>query len=74
MPNGMMNGKPIPEPCDGAQEDATRPIRRRPLHDEVIERLRDMIVEGHLAAGERVNEADLCAQLGIGRASCRERV
>ena len=66
-----VNGKPVPEP-PGAEEPATRLIRRRPLHDEAAERLRDMIVEGHLAAGERVNEADLCAQLGISRTPLRE--
>ncbi len=48
------------------------PIRRRPLHDEATERLRDMIVEGRLAAGEWINEADLCHQLQISRTPLRE--
>lgn len=51
---------------------ATPPIRRRPLHDEVTERLRDMIVEGELAPGARVNEAALCEQLGVSRTPLRE--
>src|SRR4051794_3389282 len=33
-------------PNAGAEEPATGLIRRRPLHDEAAERLRDMIVEG----------------------------
>jgi DNA-binding GntR family transcriptional regulator len=69
--SNAVNGNPTPEP-PGAEQPATRLIRRRPLHDEAAERLRDMIVEGHLAAGERVNEADLCAQLGISRTPLRE--
>jgi DNA-binding GntR family transcriptional regulator len=48
------------------------PISRRPLHDEATERIRDMIVEGRLAAGEWVNEAELCEQLQISRTPLRE--
>jgi DNA-binding GntR family transcriptional regulator len=48
------------------------PIRRRPLHDEATERIRDMIVEGRLAAGEWINEAELCQQLQISRTPLRE--
>jgi DNA-binding GntR family transcriptional regulator len=48
------------------------PIRRRPLHDEAIERIRDMIVEGRLAAGEWINETELCQQLQISRTPLRE--
>ena len=48
------------------------PIRRRPLHDEATERIRDMIVEGRLAAGEWINETELCQQLQISRTPLRE--
>jgi DNA-binding GntR family transcriptional regulator len=48
------------------------PIRRRPLHDEATERIRDLIVEGRLAAGEWINEAELCQQLQISRTPLRE--
>lgn len=47
-------------------------IRRRPLHDEATERMRDMIVEGRLAAGEWINETELCQQLKISRTPLRE--
>lgn len=47
-------------------------IRRRPLHDEASERIRDMIVEGRLAAGEWINENELCQQLQISRTPLRE--
>jgi len=48
------------------------PIRRRALHDEATERIRDMIVEGRLAAGEWINETELCQQLQISRTPLRE--
>ena len=48
------------------------PIRRRPLHDEATERIRDLIVEGRLAAGEWINESELCQQLQISRTPLRE--
>jgi len=50
------------------------PIRRRPLHDEATERIRDLIVEGRLAAGEWINEAELCKQLQISRTPLREAI
>lgn len=53
--------------------EATR-IERRPLHKEVIDQLRDRIVQGELAAGARLNERVLCAQLGISRTPLREAI
>jgi len=48
------------------------PIARRPLHEEVAERLREMITEGLLAPGVRLNERVLCAQLQVSRTPLRE--
>jgi DNA-binding GntR family transcriptional regulator len=48
------------------------PIVRRPLHEEATDRLRDLIVQGHLAAGARLNERLLTAQLGLSRTPLRE--
>jgi DNA-binding GntR family transcriptional regulator len=53
---------------------AITPIGRRPLHEEAVERLRDMIVQGRLNAGERLNERLLCEQLGISRTPLREAI
>ena len=47
-------------------------ISRRPLHEEATDRLRDMIVQGRLASGERLNERLLTAQLGLSRTPLRE--
>ncbi|MGI9424932.1 MAG: GntR family transcriptional regulator [Hyphomicrobiaceae bacterium] len=49
-------------------------IQRRTLHDEVVDRMRDMIIEGHLAADERINETELCRQLGVSRTPVREAI
>lgn len=48
------------------------PIQRRPLHEEATDRLRDLIVQGRLAPGERLNERLLTAQLGLSRTPLRE--
>jgi len=48
------------------------PILRRPLHEETADRLRDLIVQGRLVAGHRLNERLLTAQLGVSRTPLRE--
>jgi DNA-binding GntR family transcriptional regulator len=53
---------------------AVSPISRRPLHEETVDRIRDLIVQGRLAPGERLNERVLCAQLGISRTPLREAI
>lgn len=45
---------------------------RRPLHAEAADRLRDMIVEGELAPGERIREQAVCTRLGLSRTPLRE--
>lgn len=47
-------------------------IERRPLHEIVADRLRDMIVEGGLVSGTVIPEMDLCARLGVSRTPIRE--
>jgi DNA-binding GntR family transcriptional regulator len=42
------------------------------LHDKILERLRDYIVEGNLADGARVPERELCVKFGISRTPLRE--
>lgn len=48
------------------------PISRRPLHEEALDRLRDLIIHGELASGVRLNERELTAQLGVSRTPLRE--
>ena len=49
-------------------------ISRRYLHDEVVQRLRELIMAGELAPGSRINELDLCERFGISRTPLREAV
>lgn len=48
------------------------PILRRPLHEEAADRLRDLIVQGQLPPGARLNERLLTGQLGVSRTPLRE--
>jgi DNA-binding GntR family transcriptional regulator len=47
-------------------------IQRRPLHDEIVEKLREMIGEGELEPGARVPEKLLCVRFGVSRTPLRE--
>lgn len=47
-------------------------IVRRSLHDELVARLRDMIVDGALKAGQKIPEAELCAKFAVSRTPMRE--
>lgn len=54
-------------------EPASRSAIQRPaLHLEVVERLLDMITDGSLAPEERINEREICEQLGVSRTPLRE--
>jgi DNA-binding GntR family transcriptional regulator len=61
-------------PRTAARRPAAAIARPKPLHEAVVERLRDMIVEGDLAAGERLNDAKLAALLNVSRTPIREAI
>lgn len=48
------------------------PIARASLHRELVDRLRDLIVEGDLAPGARVSERLLCGRFAVSRTPLRE--
>ena len=52
--------------------DGVTSISRTSLHDELTDRLRNMIVEGLLVAGDKVPERELCEKLGVSRTPMRE--
>lgn len=56
------------------RQESLLPIARQPLHMQVANAVRDMIIEGHLAAGASVNESKLCADLGVSRTPMREAI
>ncbi|WP_170167077.1 GntR family transcriptional regulator [Paracoccus methylarcula] len=49
-----------------------RPLRRRALHAEAVEILREMIINGELLPGSRLIEAELCKLFAISRNPLRE--
>jgi DNA-binding GntR family transcriptional regulator len=58
---------------DAPPEDDLR-INRHTLHGELVERLRDMIIEGKLLPAARVNESQLGLRLGVSRTPLREAI
>ena len=47
-------------------------ITRHPLHEEAADRLRELIVQGRLGPGTRLNERLLCVQFGVSRTPLRD--
>lgn len=49
-------------------------ITRVTLHEAVLNQLRDMIIEGKLGPGQRINEGQVGASLGVSRTPLREAI
>jgi DNA-binding GntR family transcriptional regulator len=47
-------------------------ISRRSLHGELVDLLYDMVLEGDLRPGDKINEQALCARFGVSRTPLRE--
>ena len=62
----------VVEPEIAVVPAGAEPIRRLSLHDQVATRVRDMIIEGGLEPGSRINEGALGASLGVSRTPLRE--
>jgi DNA-binding GntR family transcriptional regulator len=55
-------------------QDPSSQIERVPLHEEVTNRLRDMIVSLRLPPGERILELEVAQLLGVSRTPVREAI
>jgi DNA-binding GntR family transcriptional regulator len=64
----------LPEGNNSTSHSRLRPLTRVSLHSELVERLRDMVIEGTLAPGARINEVQLCQELGVSRTPLREAI
>jgi DNA-binding GntR family transcriptional regulator len=51
---------------------ASRALQRRSLHEDIVEILREMVLEGQLRPGERILELELCRKLNVSRTPMRE--
>jgi len=49
-------------------------IARRTLHDEVVLRLRTMLLDGRIPPGAKLNERELCERLRVSRTPLREAI
>ena len=64
-------------PAHSTRADAvadTLSIPRQTLHHHVVSHLRQLIVEGHVAPGGKLNERELCEQLQVSRTPLREAI
>ena len=60
-------------PAPGAEEPpGAEERRRRGVHADVCGHIRNLIVHGELASGERINEVGLSEALGVSRTPIRE--
>lgn len=50
------------------------PIPRAALHEQVTQRLRQMLVEGQIAPGAKLNERELCEAINVSRTPLREAI
>ncbi|MGL4635472.1 MAG: GntR family transcriptional regulator [Beijerinckiaceae bacterium] len=62
------------ENASSLREAGVTRITRVTLHDAVLNQLRDMIIEGTLAPGARINEGQVGAALGVSRTPLREAI
>ena len=67
MPDTAATARPA-----NAPENVTSLAERKLLHEAVMDRLRDMIVQGELPPESKLNERLLCEKLGISRTPLRE--
>ena len=49
-------------------------IPRAGLHEHVAHKLRQMLVEGRIAPGAKLNERELCERLDVSRTPLREAI
>ncbi len=49
-----------------------RTIKRPTLHQELVDRIRDLVIEDRLKPGEKVPEKELCEAFGVSRTPLRE--
>ena len=61
-----------PDSPAGADLDGRGRIARPSLHDAIVTRVRDMVIEGRLAPGSRIHEGKLGGELGVSRTPLRE--
>lgn len=54
------------------EQSASVAISRKSLHQELVDRLQQMLITGELTPGTKVPEKDLCIRFGVSRTPMRE--
>lgn len=67
----MQNSSPLLSPSESTPLSR---VTRLQLHDVIVERLRNFVVEGSVAPGTKLNERELCDTFGISRTPLREAI
>lgn len=67
----MQNPSPLLSPSESTPLSR---VTRLQLHDVIVERLRNFVVEGSVAPGTKLNERELCDTFGISRTPLREAI
>jgi DNA-binding GntR family transcriptional regulator len=68
----MVNVLEVVSTADLSVQAAIVPLSRRTLHDELVDRVRTLIVEGQLRPETRIHEGALGKALGVSRTPLRE--
>src|SRR6202165_6171454 len=55
-----------------SSDHSKRPLERMSLHDQLVAKVREMIVDGELEAGAPLPERMLCETFGVSRTPLRE--
>src|SRR5882672_9410462 len=55
-----------------SSDHSKRPLERMSLHDQLVAKVREMIVDGELKAGAPLPERMLCETFGVSRTPLRE--
>jgi len=73
--SGSTMSKPeadMPEEYPSEEAEAPREVVRLPVHLDLVNRLRDAIIEGEFEEGSRLSERLLCERLRVSRSPLRE--
>jgi DNA-binding GntR family transcriptional regulator len=72
MPRAVLRTRFKPTRLKLSSDHSKRPLERMSLHDQLVAKVREMIVDGELQAGAPLPEKMLCETFGVSRTPLRE--